>query len=367
MNRTQPFFLLRPLLICALLIVGTIFAHADLLVSQTAAGKIGKYRLDGSVLNASFITGLSAPTGVLVSGSHLYVANTGNGTIGRYNLDGSASAASFITGLGSPVGLTTDGLSLYVSNSSLGSIGKYDLATGAAVNASLITGLESPQGVLLHQGLLYVADSQADVVRRYAPTGGAAQASLALPAGSNPTALAASGAGNILVATFNTGTIGEYTPSFIAVNGLLASGLGTPSGISPLPGGGFAVVNSSTGTVGTYTATGTPVKASLLSISGAFCIALTGTDTTYPKPTLTVKGAIKRSTEKSEVVLKGTSRNATVVKVTVGTKAAKSAKGTANWTYTAKLKPGANTITIVSKGPGGSSKKVKLTVTRKTT
>jgi len=205
MNRCPLLLFARPLLVCLLLLLGMTPGRADLLISQREAGKIGKYRTDGSVLDSSFIRGLSTPTGILVSGSFIYVANTASGTIGRCNPDGSASAVSFITGLSAPVGLTTDGTSLYVANNGSSTIGKYNLSTGAVTNASLVTWLDGPQGVLIHQGLLFVTDSQNDSVKRYAPTGGSVQATLPLPAGSIPTTLASTGTGNISCLLFGTG------------------------------------------------------------------------------------------------------------------------------------------------------------------
>ncbi len=364
MNRFLLSFLSGPFLVCAILFTGTNRGHADLFVSQLGASKIGRYRSDGSIVNASLITNAVSPTAILVFGSNIYVASSGQ-AIARYNLDGSLSAGGFITGLTQPVGLATDGTSLYVSNYATGIIGKYDLATGATTNASLITGLDHPRGLLFHQDMLYVANFDDDTVKSFSPTDGAANATLVLPAGSGPVALAATATGNLLVASYNTGKVGEYTPNFATVDDSLLTTVVAPSGIVSLTGGKFAVV-SAAGTVGTYTATGKAVNAALLTnLGGAFAIAATATDTPYPKPTLVVNGSKKFSTSSSQVTLKGTSENATSVKVKVGAKSAKSATGTAKWTYAAKLETGVNNITVVSKGPGGASKSVKLTITRK--
>ena len=57
--------------------------------------------------------------------------------------------ANFITGLSSPFGLALSGYNLFVANQPGLSVGKYDATTGTAINASFIAGLSSPQGLAL--------------------------------------------------------------------------------------------------------------------------------------------------------------------------------------------------------------------------
>jgi len=54
-------------------------------------------------VNSSLLSsGLSAPTGIAVSGSNIYVTNAGNNTIGEYTTDGLTVNASLISGLSAP-------------------------------------------------------------------------------------------------------------------------------------------------------------------------------------------------------------------------------------------------------------------------
>ena len=97
-------------LLAALLgfVLATSAARADqLLVTNAGTNTIGAYdATTGAVVNATFITGLSSPTGIAVSGSNLFVANAFANTIGEYNVTtGAPVNATFITGLSAPVGI----------------------------------------------------------------------------------------------------------------------------------------------------------------------------------------------------------------------------------------------------------------------
>jgi DNA-binding beta-propeller fold protein YncE len=72
--------------------------------------------------------------------------------------------------------------------------------------------------------------------------------------------------GNLFVANFGTGTIGEYnTTTGATINASLVSGLNTPLGIA-VSGGNLFVANLSTNTIGEYNATtGATINASLVS------------------------------------------------------------------------------------------------------
>jgi virginiamycin B lyase len=78
-------------------------------VPPPGTGAIGRANLDGSVVDESFITGISFPTGVAVGASHLYWTSYHPGTsffdvyrfpsrIGRANLDGTGVDEGFIAG-----------------------------------------------------------------------------------------------------------------------------------------------------------------------------------------------------------------------------------------------------------------------------
>lgn len=97
-------------------------------------------------------------TGLAVSGNVLYLADfaigvAGGGSVGTYNATtGAPISPNFITGLSGPEALAVSGNTLYVSNlgpwptavPNLGTVGKYDATTGTAVNATLIGALNGP-------------------------------------------------------------------------------------------------------------------------------------------------------------------------------------------------------------------------------
>ena len=87
----------RPMISTLLLLSLGLAASApgQIYVANQASGTIGEYTLSGQTINASFITGLSAPTGMAVSGGYLYVAQE-NGTICKYTTSGTLVNATLI-------------------------------------------------------------------------------------------------------------------------------------------------------------------------------------------------------------------------------------------------------------------------------
>jgi hypothetical protein len=86
---------------------------------------------------------------VALSGNTLFEASTGSqpvgtGIVGDYNAaTGSAINANFITGLSTPLGLAVSGNTLFVAQFGPNTIAEYDATTGALINANFITGLSS--------------------------------------------------------------------------------------------------------------------------------------------------------------------------------------------------------------------------------
>jgi hypothetical protein len=75
-------------------------------------------------------------------------------TVGKYHANtGKAINASFITGLSVPFGLVLKGNTLFVVapgediSLGVGTVGKYDATTGAVIKADFISGLFFPQGI----------------------------------------------------------------------------------------------------------------------------------------------------------------------------------------------------------------------------
>jgi len=147
-------------------------AHGQIYVANPNDGTVGKYHLDGTPVNASFISGLASPFGLALSGSNLYVATQGNGTIGVYDAtSGAAINANFIRVQNAPppniTAIALSGNNLYVVEScgipcdaGNGSIGVYNATTGAAINPSLVTGLFYPQGIAISGNNLYVPSQE---------------------------------------------------------------------------------------------------------------------------------------------------------------------------------------------------------------
>jgi WD40 repeat protein len=117
-------------------------ASAQLYVSQYGTGVVSEYDVNtGKVINANFITGLTEPWALLLSGDDLFVAN-GAGYVGKYDAKtGAAISQSFITGESGfyPTGLALSGGDLFVADSDHEVVGKYDAKTGATINASFLT------------------------------------------------------------------------------------------------------------------------------------------------------------------------------------------------------------------------------------
>src|SRR5438067_1076542 len=135
----------RVLAVAILILEASSFATAstdEIFVANSYGACIGKYTTSGSTLNASLISGLSFPSGTLLTTliydlyqpaavaldghGHLYVAswNGANsfGAVGEYTLTGAPINPSLISGLSSPSGLAFDSSgNLFVSISPFGS------------------------------------------------------------------------------------------------------------------------------------------------------------------------------------------------------------------------------------------------------
>jgi hypothetical protein len=146
--------LLRPL--CTILLgIAALWAMPGnaraqvLYVSQGSPGIVGEYdATTGDAINANFITGLSGPGDLALSGNNLFVTTFYSPTVSEYDATtGEAINASFITGLNEPSGLALSGNNLFVVNYGSDTVGEYNATTGAAINANFITGLNLPNGL----------------------------------------------------------------------------------------------------------------------------------------------------------------------------------------------------------------------------
>ena len=70
----------------------------------------------------NFITGLNGPVGITTDTTNIYVTNIGTNSVGKYLLDGTVVNPSLITGLSIPVGITINGNNFYITNNSTNSV-----------------------------------------------------------------------------------------------------------------------------------------------------------------------------------------------------------------------------------------------------
>jgi len=199
----------------------------ELYVTNFNAGRIDRYDtvdgLVGGARSVGFISGLSIPTGIVVSGGQIFVESYTLGTISVYDAaTGHLINANLITGLDHPWGLAVSGGELFVTNVGNGStgtgfVGAYT-TSGTTVNANLITGLTAPRGIAVggsisgNTNALFVAtsyDSQGHQhVGEYTTAGGTVNASF-ITAMQNPYGVAVSG-NNLFVSNVGNSTIYEY-------------------------------------------------------------------------------------------------------------------------------------------------------------
>jgi hypothetical protein len=271
----------------AILAVGLISAQvavaANLFVSDSGANNsIGLYDSStGAVVNASFVTGLHQPHGLVVAGGKIFVTNFAGATPGASGSTVSECDATtgaiidpeFISGLSQPTAITESGGNLYIANlASQGWISEYS-TSGASVQDPLISGLSFPIGVVTSGGHLYVLSNGgatgAGKIGEYNLDGSVVNAALVTGLNS-PYAITVSSTGHLLVADIGTNTVGEYDGTTGAlINAALVSGVGGPRGLATY-GGDLFVANVGSDTVGEYNdTTGAAVNASL--VSGRIC------------------------------------------------------------------------------------------------
>lgn len=88
---------------------------------------------------------------------------------------------------------------------------------------------------------------------------------------------------------------------------------------------------------------------------------------TAQAPAVKIAGKKKVVTSRKSVVVRGSTTGAvTLVTAQVGAKAPfRPVEGDAAWKFTAKLKPGRNAVTVIARGPGGTSTPARVQILRK--
>src|SRR5215218_9058354 len=136
-------------------------------------GTIGRANDDGTGVDQSFITGVSAPAGVASDGTYVYWANSGTNTIGRAFVNGAEVNQRFITGALAPQGVAVDGTHIYWANAD-GTIGRANL-DGTGVDQSFINtgaGNHNLEGVASDGAHVYWANQGANTIGIYNINGG---------------------------------------------------------------------------------------------------------------------------------------------------------------------------------------------------
>ena len=150
--------------------VGQVLAQS-LSVDNYTTGTVGKYDVgNGSTTSSSFISGLTNPIGMAVSGNTLYVANSGGGSVNAYDTVTGTVVTGFrtISPGSNPFDVQAAGGLLYVSSRAGNTVGAYNAATGlAATSFTAITDLSSPTGLAVANGILYVANRDTRTIRTY--------------------------------------------------------------------------------------------------------------------------------------------------------------------------------------------------------
>jgi len=277
---------------------GQIFVTGDGFTANS--GTVSEYNFDGTMVNASLISGLDSPIGIAISGSDLFVVNEGHGTssgmgdgtIGKYNIDGTTVNAALISGLNVSGGIALSGSHIFVGDG--GAIGEYNF-DGTVVNASLIPGLTKRNDGLSNGALsiaisgsnLFVADN-GGTIGEYNIDGTTVNASLISGLPGPPIGLAVSGSDLFVSCSLSqTSSVMEYTTSGTLVNASLVSGVTAVAGIA-LDGTNLFVVNENVhgsdpnGSIGEYTTSGDIVNTNLVSGIAPFAIAV------VPEPSQTV-------------------------------------------------------------------------------
>ena len=148
---------------------------ADLLyLVESGGNKVSRWKTDGNVDNANFITGVSTPWTVAFDSSNdIYLTGFTSGYVAKYGLDGSLINSNYITsGLSNPSGIAVNQTNgeIFVVNNGNNFVSKYN-ADGSLVNANFQDVSTSPDGILIQGTDMYVVRWASSAVGKYTNTG----------------------------------------------------------------------------------------------------------------------------------------------------------------------------------------------------
>lgn len=134
---------------------GLTYSNGSLFVSNyndadATAGYVAKYSTaTGAIVPDFRIDTLSTPALLTSHNGNLYVPSS-NGLVGLYSEAGVTINASFITEIANPLGVVVVDGSIFVTDYNGGRISQFDLATGDPINLNFITGLDNPTGITVN-------------------------------------------------------------------------------------------------------------------------------------------------------------------------------------------------------------------------
>lgn len=199
----------------------------------TSGNKVGSYNpTTGATNNATFITGITAPVGILENGGNLLVSSTADDTVGKYDLATGATVNSALVSDDSALALAISGSTLYVSHFAHNKISTFNANTGATLNANFnTTNVLGVYGLAISSAGLLASDAGFFQIRRFDPITGAFISTFITNL-NDPRGIAVSGS-DLFVVNQGNNTVGKYNAATGAVinASFITSGLNTPYGI----------------------------------------------------------------------------------------------------------------------------------------
>ena len=268
--------------------------------SGSNSGKVGEYDPATGSGSSTFVTYLD-PEEVTATNGNLFVPDFRDGTVGEFNdKTGATINASLITGLGGPNGMLAYGSNLFVAGGN-GIVSEYSINNGTATaeNTALIklvgngTGSQAGYQMALYNNTLFVDDAYAKQVEAYTLKNNGTTAVTATPAFTIPFGFAVGLAlsGNNLFVSDADGNIGEYNAATGAtINSMFLTSATTNSAT----GGAYNLVVSGNflyvasyynGTVTQFDLTSpTPASTGVTIISGVSQLTGLAVDAATPEP-----------------------------------------------------------------------------------
>jgi|GEM_PF-4664977 len=258
-------------------------------------GTVAAYTTGGALQNASFISGLYAPSALASDNGYLFTASiVGLGdtraVIGKYTLSGTPVSTSLLSGPQQyfPSAMALDGHShLYVGFNN-GAVWEY-CTSGAALYASplfMLSGL--PGGMVFGlNGDLYATSGYGNITEF--TTGGQLVNNWNFPSLGYPSGLAVSG--NFIYAEGQNGQVSEFTSAGSTVNLNLLSGFIDARSMVADNSGHLFVADGYLNQVGEYTTSGVTINGSFITAGLAYPTAIV----LVPEPgcaSLTFLGAV---------------------------------------------------------------------------